>query len=299
MLQSMKKPFLALFVVCLFASRAPALSHFHRSAQHSQRGSVVQLLTAKIDRTSENSKPKNTYVVTGKSLLRIKKVDVAAEDESGANYTLYITTDQKFSDAEGAILLVKAKDKLFLPFSFGGDAPDKNWSIELRNVDRASAERLYGKPLELSPKASFKLELSPYGESYALGEPVKIGVSVVNVGAKTFEIFASTTGGGNYRARDTNFSFTATLDGVGVAPVAKPLPDGFISSPFVSKPNNALRWSEDLDEWLLFDKPGKYLVRATYRLQITNPTIGASPIRWNVFYTANFSIHITNANTAK
>jgi hypothetical protein len=251
---------------------------------------AAQILTADIDRTYQDGKMKNAFVIKGKSNLNIKKANVVSEGEGDSSFIVYLTTDE-FPAAVGSTLLVKVKDKIFLPHSYGGDAK-AYWSLELRDVDRASAEILNGSPLPKAPKDSFTVEYWPHQKSYPVASPVRVGITLTNVGKVPLTIYWGTHGGGNYPCRDTQLSFTATLDGVAVAANPKPLPDGFISSPFVSKPNSDLKRSEDLTQWLQFKKPGKYLIEATYTVEITNPEKDALPSRWKVSYRNQFSVQI-------
>ena len=252
----------------------------------------VEILFAKVDRTQQADGPRNTFVVTGPAGLAFKKANITRE--SANNFTAFLTVDDydpKIMDS----LVIRIGDKVWVPDGFGGDK-DKYWSLELRDVDSATAEILNGGPLAEAPKSSFKIEYSPYQAAYAVDGPVQVELAVINVGEVPLTIYWGTHGGGNYRCRDTQLAFTATLDGEPVPANSKPLPPGFISSPFVSKPNNALRRGIDLSEWLQFSRVGEYLIDATYTLDIYNPDKTASPSHWKVDYHDQFAVRIEKAN---
>lgn len=287
---NMKAKLILLIIAILVGVSCGSYVHAAEQQYDKKEEPTMQILTADIDRTYQDGKMKNTFVITGKSNLNIKKANVVSEGEGDSSFIAYLTTDE-FPAAIGSTLLVKVKDKIFLPHSYGGDAK-AYWSLELRDVDRASAEILNGSPLPKAPKDSFTVEYWPHRKSYPVNGPVEVGINLANVGKVPLTIYWGTHGGGNYPCRDTQLSFTATLDGVAVVTNPKPLPDGFISSPFVSKPNSDLKRSEDLTQWLQFSKPGKYLVEAIYTVEIMNPEKDALPGRWKVSYRNQFSVQI-------
>lgn len=252
--------------------------------------SKAQILTANVDRTYQDGKPSNTFVITGKSNLNIKKADVVSDGEGDSSFTVFLTIDN-FSPKIESTLVVKVKNKIFLPYSYGGNT-NSYWSLELRDVDRASAEILNGAPLPKAPKDSFTVEYTPYQKSYRVNAPVNVGITLSNIGKIPLKIYWGTTGGGNYPCRDTQLSFTATLDGVKVPVNTQPLPNGFISSPFIAKPSSALKRTEDLTQWLQFQKPGQYLIDAAYTVEILNPVESAMPNRWKVDYHSQFTVQI-------
>jgi len=281
-----KATFLAIGIFCGVCGSSAT----HADEQQDKKQPQAQILTANVDRSYQDGKPKNTFVLTGKSKLNIKKSNVISESEGDSRFTVFLTTDE-FAPEIGGTLVVEVKDKIFLPFSYGGNAKSY-WSLELRDVDRTSAEILNGGPLAKAPKDSFTFEYTPYRKSYPVSSPINVGIQLENIGKVPLTIYWGTTGGGNYPCRDTQLSFTATLDGVKVPANPKPLPDGFISSPFVAKPSSTLKRSEDLTQWLQFQKPGHYLVEATYTVEVMNPQQGALPSRWKVSYHNQFSIQV-------
>jgi hypothetical protein len=123
-----------------------------------------------------------------------------------------------------------------------------------------------------------------------IGSDGTVFIRVVNAGTVPLRVYWGTTGGGNYPCRDTQLSFTATLDGSPVPPNPKPLPDGFIMSPYEAKPNGALKRTADLSQWVQFEKPGEYMVEAAYRLVIENPQKEGSPRQWSVTYHNRFPV---------
>lgn len=252
---------------------------------------AIQILAAEIDRTMDDFRnPKNTVVFTGPSTVRFKKANIVAEGEGDKRFTVYVTTDP-FPPELGGTLVIKVKDKVFVPHSYGGDSK-AYWSLELRNVDGKYAEVLNGGPLPKAPKDSFTIEFTPNQQTYPTKGPVEVGIAIKNIGNTATTIFWGTHGGGNYPCRDTQLSFTATLDGVPVPPNPKPLPDGFISSPYIAKPSTVLKRTTDLTQWLEFGKPGKYLISATHTLIIENPENGGTPNRWTATYHNQFPIQI-------
>ncbi len=250
----------------------------------------VEVLLAKINRARQADGSLNSFVVTGPAGLALKKVSVIAEKDNV--FIAYLTVDD-FEKELGGSLVVRVGDKVLVPYSYGGDE-DSYHSLELRDLDKESAQILNGGPLAGAPKASFEIEYSPYQGTYAVDKPVSVQLGVHNVGAVPLTIYWGTHGGGNYPCRDTSLAFTATLDGKPVPLNPKPLPPGFISSPFVSKPDNTLKRGVDLSEWLQFSQTGEYLVDAIYTLEINNPVKDASPASWKVEYRNQFSIRVAN-----
>ncbi len=253
------------------------------------RVQVARILTAKIDRTYENGAVRNTFALTGTSAVRIKKVNFRLEDDSTLTASIATTPfDSKTSD----ILVVEVGDKIFVPFGFGGDTTDALWSIEIRDVDAKSVEILNGKPLPPAPKESLNIEYTPRETKFSLGAPIEVDIKIDNIGKTPLDIFYITWGGGNYLCRDAQLSFTATRDGEPVAPNPKPLPEGFISPPFTLRTKSDLNRSEDLCQWLQFDKAGKYEISASYRVKIKNPQVNSPVEIWNVTYENKFSLTI-------
>ena len=276
-----------------FLGMAPIASHAQTepaAKETAQTQPPVEILLAKIDRTQQADGPRNTFVVTGPAGLALKKVAVIAEKDNV--FIAYLTVDD-FKEELGDSLVVRVGDKVLVPYSYGGDK-DRYWSLELRDLNKESAEILNGGPLAGAPKESFEIEYSPYQKTYAVDKPVEVQLGVHNVGAVPLTIHWGTSGGGNYPCRDTSLAFTATLDGKPVPANPKPLPPGFISSPFVSKPDNTLKRGVDLSEWLQFSQPGEYLVDAIYTLEINNPVKDASPASWKVDYHNQFSVRVAN-----
>ena len=254
---------------------------------------LVEILIGKIYLTLQNGHMTGLPVVTGPAGLGFKKATVVNEGKGDRNFTAYLTVDEFSSDRIGS-LIVRIGDRYFDPNGYSGASVDKCFSIELRNLDKESAEILNGGPLSGAPKESFQIEYSPYQKTYAVDKPVTVQLGVNNIGAVPLTIYWGTHGGGNYPCRDTSLAFTATLDGKPVPANPKPLPPGFISSPFVSKPSNTLKRGVDLSEWLQFSKPGDYLVDATYTLEINNPIKDASPASWKVDYHSQFTVRVAN-----
>ncbi len=250
----------------------------------------VEILLAKINRARQADGSPNAFVVTGPAGLALKKVVVTTEKDNLFNADL---TVDDFKEELGDSLVVRVGDKVLVPYSYGGDK-DRYWSPELRDLNKESAEILNGGPLAGAPKESFEIEYSPYQGTYAVNKAVEVQLGVHNVGAVPLTIYWGTNGGGNYPCRDTSLAFTATLDGKPMPANPKPLPPGFISSPFVSKPDNTLKRGVDLSEWLQFSQPGEYLVDATYTLEINNPEKDASPASWKVDYHNQFSVRVAN-----
>ncbi|RYG63470.1 hypothetical protein EON80_21185 [bacterium] len=228
--------------------------------------------------------------VTGTAPIKIKKVILmpGSRDEKGMR--AYLTTDN-FTDEEEAKFIVKIKDKLMVPFGYGG-GDGKFWSLELRDVDAESAKILAGKALDPAPKADFKIQFSPRPPRIKIGEKVQIALKITNIGATPWQIFYATDGGSNYPCRDLRFSFTATRNGQKVSANPKPLPPGFISSPFIIKPNSTLNRTIDLDEWLQFDHPGTYEVDVVYFITVKNPKKDELPGEWDISYPSHFSVEV-------
>jgi len=260
------------------------------------REPLVQLLTANVDRSYRDGKPRNTFTITGTSPLHTKKVFFDEEDASDSTVNAVVGIDE-CSPEVAQTLIVKVKDRLFLPGSYLGNGGTIS-SLVLRDVDRASAAILNGGPLPSAPEESINVEMQPLGPA-ALAGQVLVYITVVNVGDVPLTIYWGRTGGGNYPCRDTQLSFQATLDGVPVPANPKPLPDGFIVSPFDAKPNWPLKRTVDLTEWLQFQKPGKYLVEATYEIAIENPQKDASLREWTVRYHKRFPVEITPSKTER
>ncbi len=246
----------------------------------------VQIVAGKVEYVREGDETVAKFTETGPAKLGIKKVTIHAEQ--GGRFTVFLLTDD-YPREMGGKLRVRVRDKLLTPNSWGGDEKASR-SLGLRDVDAATAEILNGGPISKAPKESIKVEYLGLEKSFPLNGPVRVLIWLTNVGQTPLTIHWGTTGGGNYPCRDTQLSFKATLDGAAVATNPKPLPDGFIISPFVLKPNSALKRSEDLRQWIDFRKPGKYEVEVTYTIQIMNPGKDGTPSDWNVSYGDKFTV---------
>jgi hypothetical protein len=248
------------------------------------QASQPQLLTAKIDFSGQS--PDHKYTITGVSRLRIKRATVEEEDEEQSGLRVHVTIDECSAEVARG-LVVKAGDKVFLPRTYFGNGVEAISILELQGVDRASAELLTGAPLADAPKDSFRVDMVPLDNG-------TIFITLVNVGKAPLKVYWGTRGG-----RDKQLSFTATLDGVPVPPDPKPLSDGFIMSPFDAKPNSPLKRTANLSEWLQFQKPGNYMVEATYRLVIENPQPDSSPREWTVTYHNRFPVTWTATESSR
>ena len=248
----------------------------------------VQVMTAKFKWKPHQKEP--DFTITGVANLSIKKVRVDAGEENPGKFTVHLTVDD-FAPDVGRTLMVRVKDKFFRPYSYGGDHK-KYWSLELRDIDRTTVEIVNGESLKAPPENAFRVDYLPHQKSYPTGGPVRVGISLRNVGEIPLTIGWGTHGGGNYTCRDTQLSFTATLNGKPVPANPKPLPDGFISSPFVSKPASDLQRSEDLAQWIQFEEPGHYHIEAAWTVQIENPEKDVMPTHWAVVYRNAFVIQI-------
>ena len=152
----------------------------------------------------------NTFVVTGRSNLAVKKATIRSEGEGDSNFIVYLTTDE-FPPEMGSSLVVKVKDKTFVPHSCGGDSR-AYWSLELQYIDRASAEILNGGPLPRPPKESLTMDVKPHQEVYLPNTPVKATLVLINIDSAPLTVYWGTLGDGQFRCRDTQLSFKAMLD---------------------------------------------------------------------------------------
>lgn len=282
---NLRKTFCLCVVMLSLAVRLSTIAYADEAA-----GERIEILKAKIVRqTSEEGFVTNTVTVTGASGLKVKKI-VVLPGEKQDDYRVLVTTDN-FDPKLWDKMVVRVDARVLVPFSAGGDK-DFYYSFELRDIDKATMEALNGGPLSEPPKSDIVIEYTPI--QVKLGHPLQVLIDIRSVCQRPLKIYWGTHGGSNYRCRDTQISFQATLDGNAVARNPKPLPDGFISSPFILKPNSRLRRTEELDEWLQIDKPGKYRVTANYIIQIENPDDDGNPHSWKVGYTNEFLMEVTN-----
>lgn len=253
-----------------------------------QAKSLVEILLAKPNPDPPLGDAKNNSIVVGPAGLAFKKALIVTEGEN--NFTAHLTIDD-FNTKLGNSLVVRVGDKVLKPASWGGN--DKRyWLLELRDLDRDHTEILNGGPIPDAPKENFRVEYAPYQPIYKVDGPINIGFHLSNVGKTPTTVFWGTLGSGNDPRRDTQLAFTATLDGAPVPANPKPLLLGYLCSPYVSKPDNTLKRTAELSEWLQFSKPGEYLIKATYTLEIVNPQEDASPARWKVTYRDQFSVRV-------
>ena len=254
-------------------------------------GRAVKFLIGKVDRTldPQTRQPKNSVVVTGDYKLGVQKVTVIADGPGDTNLIAYIRTDEFPADVS-ATLLVKVNDKIFVPSSVGG-AGAKYFSVELRNLDRASAETLNGGPLTPAPEKALSVVYSA-DPQYKPGGRIAVRIDVTNTTSAPLSFFWGTVGDGQTRCRDAQLSFSATLAGAAVPANPKPLPPGFIGKPITLQPGAPLHHNEDLSEWLQFDKAGTYEVSASYTFDIENPKTGEAPARWTVKNQKAFTIEV-------
>ncbi|MBV9468243.1 MAG: hypothetical protein JOZ57_03300 [Abitibacteriaceae bacterium] len=239
----------------------------------------AQILIGQVSHFSQDFdvKDRTTFVVTGKSDLKIKSIShVYAEGENDL-YTVVILLTGKFQLEKAIIPLLKIGSKIFAPYSWSGD----DYVMAIHHVDRRSAELLCGRRFAMAPKGRLSVKLVPQQPSYALNEPVKVTIFIKNIGTLPLSV-----------QPNTFLSATSALNGVIVQNSVEWSFNNNSYGPHLFKPDSTLQRFENLNQKLKLDKPGRYLISATYGLLILNPQAGGWPSGWYMKYQDQFTVQI-------
>jgi len=238
------------------------------------------------------------YSIDGRSYALKKKTDIEVirssimpDPNNSSLYEVDFRTSD-FSKEKDFFYFLKCGDKVFQILSMGGNK-DSMFMVSLQALTQETAEFLTGQTMAMPPKEDLQITYDT-DKAYSPDSEISVSILITNSGKKDLSVYWGTLGDGHAKYKDAQLKFSATLNGKPVNATPYPVPDGFISSPHLFRPNTALRTNAHLADWLDFTKPGIYHVNAIYTLEIQNPNGKSDAIKsWKVNYQNQFDIHVT------
>ena len=143
------------------------------------------------------------------------------------------------------------------------------------------------------PGHQLLVRFTPEKKEFRPGENVNVKFRLTNAGKSSFTF---TEGGRQRRAtRDNQFAFSAQESS------GAPLPDtgdghhnGGLGIGVTVQPGKAYEASVDLSRWFTFTRPGSYLIRGSYYMELVNPSPSEFNVLWEDFACAEFTVEISN-----
>ena len=167
-------------------------------------------------------------VVGKKCEFKISESRVSSQSNANDQFYLYATTpiDPKLPELHTVIV---CDGTVFRQDSSGSD--QKSFSIGFQILGRDKAEavaKLFGVPVQLRhhPGHCISVSFTPEKNSYKPGEEVTVKMRIENVGDTTFSF---RKGGANRAARDTQYRFSADIDGKAVTDIGTNMNFGGLS----------------------------------------------------------------------
>jgi hypothetical protein len=175
----------------------------------------------------------------------------------------------------------RADGTMDLETTVAGQAVAKGVAAELGTEPR----------LRHHPGHKLVVTFEPEKKSYRSGEPVKLVMTIRNVGDRELRF---NDGGSQRGPRNNQFSFTAFRN-YGYGKALQDIGDpknfgGLVGSPNV-RPGATFTKKVELDRWFRFDEPDSYKVTAIYRLPITELD-SSQPVIWDDFAVADCIVHV-------
>lgn len=232
------------------------------------------------------------YTLKEKTSIHIQNIRVMPDPNISSLYEVHLYTD-KFVLGKNWNYIVRCNETYFKAKSFMGN--DGVMSIIVfGGLTKQKAELLSGESIGGFPKGDIHIDYDVH-ESYPLNSGVNVGIGITNNGKTPLDIYWETLGNGSTEYRDTQLTFSATLNNVPVAKNPNPKPDGYASKPHLFRPGSSQRRDVHLSDWLEFKNPGAYLVNVDYTLEIKNPEAKAGSVQsWKVTYHHQFKIEVTD-----
>ena len=257
---------------------------------------TIELLTGNIARTQTGSEQTERIAVTGKSDLAIKHARLRqAFRPDGNTYEGYVTTTKQFTNQQADHIVVRIGRKLFAPLiywrGFGEPETTLHHDFYLEDVDPVSAQALNGGSPIRSPKESLAVSYVQQRTGHIAKGHVYLKILIRNVGTRPITLFWRGMGRGIYPGRDNCLWFDST-PAVPATPAPDGLPGGFLSWSLTLQPGAVLRRDEDLGQWLQLIRPGKYMIKATYRIVVQNPAPDPGPNDWELIYSNQFPVQV-------
>lgn len=133
------------------------------------------------------------------------------------------------------------------------------------------------------PGHKFLVTFTPDKETYKLGDPMTLTMTIKNVGANTVSFF---DGGQNRGPRDNQFAFIAMAGhgwGKAVPDTGDPTNFGGLGSYQTLKPGDTFKKPVSLDKWFKFEEADHYRVTGMFRMQFYVPGDPLHRVLWSDF----------------
>ncbi len=139
------------------------------------------------------------------------------------------------------------------------------------------------------PGYAFRVSFTPDKKEYAPGEEVAATLRIENISDKTV---AFQKGGHNRAERDTQYHFTAQLNGKSVPDIGTDMKFGGLSVNRVLKPNEIFEDKIVLNKWFAFKDAGTYDILGSYLMEFFEPGEKHYFMIWQDYATAEFRVTI-------
>ncbi|HYF49562.1 MAG TPA: hypothetical protein VEJ63_09160 [Planctomycetota bacterium] len=229
--------------------------------------------------------------------LKVTSASVRAEDNT--NETFYVQVELPYDERltkDKRLSLVVAKR--VHAYAGSGHEDEKRCWMEFRVRGKEHADTVAKffntqTVVRQHPGHRLKVEFFAEKKSYAAGNDVLAQLRIQNVGDKPV---AFKSGGHNRAARDTQFRFSAYLDGESVKDIGNNLSLGGLSTVVTLQPGKSFVDSVKLNDWFKLDKPGYYDVLGSYLMEYYDPEKPDDfhPV-WNDIVSAEFSFEVDTA----
>ena len=283
----MKSPWLALAVSLgvggmAFAAAPPPADGFHLLAHEGAGPAVVD---------AEGRR----WFLAGELDLPIQAAEITAQDNANEEFRLGLEVpyDAEIHSRNYGLWL---EGELLRHTATGSDADA--WAaidFRFRGGDRARRIADFLRiPVRRRerPDCALAVAFTPAKAAFELGETVAATMRVVNAGPAAI-VFRQ--GGMNRGSRDNQYAFTGTLAGEPVPDVGSASHMGGLSVQRELKPGEAFEARVPLNDWFAFDRPGRYELRGSYRMEIW-PAAGAeTALPWDETPGAEFAVDIVAA----
>ena len=227
--------------------------------------------------------------------LPIQAAEIAAQDNANEEFrlTLEVPYDAEIHSRNYGLWL---DGELLRHAGTGSDAnAGASIHFRFRGGDRARRIADFLKiPVRRRerPDGVLAVAFAPAKAEFELGEIVMATMRVVNAGPAAL-VFRQ--GGMNRGSRDNQYAFTASRAGEPVPDVGSEFHRGGLSIQRELKPGEAFEARVSLNDWFTFDRPGRYEIRGTYRMEIW-PAAGAeTALPWDETLGAGFAVDIVAA----
>lgn len=220
----------------------------------------------------------------------IFRATLRAQDNGNEHFTLLLHSRTPFPQEErDAVLgLILAGQPIRIKSGGSNGNDDFFKSPTLPSTETIDAAIKLYRPEVLKkfhPGHQILARFAPVQSEYSLGDAIILRLTLTNVGDKPFTFVQ---GGRNRGARDNQFDFTARFLGKSVPDVGDPMHMGGTGGIITLEPGAKREIEVNLKQWFSFDKPGFYLVRGSYALELRADN---RPV-WEEFVGGEFYVRI-------